>query len=209
MGEPDVPGLLRRLRRRADLSQRQLAAAVGVSKSTLAAVEVGAGRLDVRLLARAAELAGLRLALLDADGCEVGGMADDTVRDSAGRRFPAHLDTRLSDEGWWHGPERYSRRQPTYSFDRDRHRRDAVRSRAGVPDDHRQPRRGDSPAERAAARRDEIRRTQRAEWERRRDAGELAPLPAWVCDCPPGCPEDEAGVRQEHTADCVCRCDLG
>ncbi|WP_034509420.1 helix-turn-helix transcriptional regulator [Blastococcus sp. URHD0036] len=209
MRDVDVAGLLRRIRRTADLSQRDLAAALGVSKSAVGAAEAGTGRLDLRTLTRAAALAGLRLALVDGEGREVRAMADDAVRDSAGRRFPAHLDTRLSDDGWWHGPERYSRRQPTYSFDRDRRRRDASRSMTGVPDDHRQPGPGDSPAERAAARRDGIRRRQRAEWERRRDAGELEPIPAWVCDCPPGCTEDEAGVRQQHTDDCVCRCDLG
>jgi transcriptional regulator with XRE-family HTH domain len=205
----DLSGALRRIRRAADVSQRQLAAAAGASASAIAHAETGRRDLPARVLARAAALAGLRLALLDADGAEVAGMADDTVRDTYGRRFPAHLDTRLSDEGWWHGPERYSRRQPTYSFDRKRSDRDAVRARRGTPDDHLVPRRGDSPTARAAARQEAIRRAQRADWERRRDAGELAPVPVWVCDCSDGCAEDEAGVRVAHTDDCVCRCDLG
>ena len=64
------------------------------------------------------------------------------VRDRLGRRFPAHLDTRYSDEGWWHGPERYSRPVPWYTYDRDRERRDARRSRRGTPSDHQLPQPG-------------------------------------------------------------------
>ena len=210
MDEVDVAGLLRRIRRTADLSQRELAAAIGISKSAVAAAEAGAGRLDVRALGRAAACAGLRLALLDAAGAEVEGMADGTVRDMDGRRFPAHVDLRLSDEDWWHGPERYSRPQPWYTFDRDRRRRDARRLRHGAaPQDHLVPQPGDSPAERRAAREAAARRDRRAEWERRRDAGELPPLPAWVCDCPRECDEGDDGTRPFHVDDCACRCDLG
>ncbi len=208
-GRFDLCGALRRIRRVADVSQRELAAASGVSHSAIAHAEAGRRDLPVGVLLRAAELAGLRLALLDAAGREVQGMGDDAVRDMAGRRFPAHLDTRRSDEGWWHGPERYSRPQPWYTFDRDRLWRDAGRAARGTPDDHLLPQPGDSPADRRAARRDALRRQQRAEWERRRDAGELPPLPSWVCDCPPECAEDEAGTRPLHADACVCRCDLG
>ena len=102
MTEPDLSGLLRRVRRAADLSQRELAARIGVSKSAVAAVESGRAGLDVRALARAAELAGLRLALLDAEGQEVAGMDPGAVRDRGGRLFPAHLDTRHGDEEWWY-----------------------------------------------------------------------------------------------------------
>ncbi|MGY1772899.1 helix-turn-helix domain-containing protein [Blastococcus sp. SYSU D00813] len=209
MDDIDVAGLLRRIRRRADLSQRQLAAAIGVSKSAVGDVEAGTGRLDLRSLSRAAELAGLRLALADADGAEVAGMTDDAVRDMAGRRFPAHLDMRYADEGWWHDAHRYSRPRAWYTFDRDRSRRDSARVRRGTPDDHLVPRPGDSPAERRAARQQVAWQAARDEWERRRDAGELPPLPAWVCDCPPECPEDEAGTRPAHADECGCRCDLG
>jgi transcriptional regulator with XRE-family HTH domain len=140
----DLPAVLRRIRRTADASQRELAELVGASKSAVAAAESGGRGLDVRLLARAATAAGLRLALLDADGREVAGMDGDAVRDMSGRRFPAHLDTRYSEESWWHGPERYSRRQPWYTFDRDRELRDEWRRRRGTPDDHQKagPRRG-------------------------------------------------------------------
>ncbi len=92
------------------------------------------------------QLAGLRLALLDAADTEVPVMADGAVRDMSGRRFPAHLDTRYSDDGWWHGPERYSRAQPWYTFDRERTVRDWYRGRSGTPDDHQLPQPGDSTA---------------------------------------------------------------
>ncbi|SEP24458.1 Helix-turn-helix [Trujillonella endophytica] len=204
-----MAGLLRRIRRLADLSQRELAAGIGVPKSTLAAAETGRGGIDARVLVRAAELAGLRLALLDAAGAEIQAMAEGAVRDRNGRRFPAHLDTRHSDEGWWHGPERYSRAQPSYTFDRARRFRDAERDRRGMPDDHLLPQPGDSPAARLAARRDAARRAERAAWERRRDAGELPPLPDFGCECPPECAEGDDGTRPFHTGDCPCRCDLG
>src|SRR3954462_10937913 len=101
----DLPGLLRRIRRSAALSQRELAARLSVSKSAIGAAESGAGGLDARVLAQAADVAGLRLALLDRSGAEVAAMADGSVRDEGGRRFPAHLDTRYGDVDWWHGRE--------------------------------------------------------------------------------------------------------
>ncbi|MFD2091606.1 helix-turn-helix domain-containing protein, partial [Blastococcus deserti] len=77
----DLPGTLRRIRRLADRSQRELAVELELSKSAIAAAESGRRDLPVSALARAAALAGLRLALLDADGAEVAGMAPDAVRD--------------------------------------------------------------------------------------------------------------------------------
>jgi HTH-type transcriptional regulator/antitoxin HipB len=208
VADVDGGGLLRRIRRSADLSQRQLAALLGLSKSAVAAAEAGTRRLDVQTLIRAAELAGLRLALLDARGDEAVGMAGGTVRDMAGRRFPAHLDTRYTDEGWWHDHHRYSRTRPWYTFSRDREWRDVIRAARGTPGDHLLPRAGDSPADREAARRAAARQADRAEWERLRDAGELPPLPDLTCGCPPECAEDEAGTRPSHTEDCECRCDV-
>jgi len=147
----DLPGALRRIRRTADLSQREMARALEVSKSYLGGAESGTSGLDVRVMARAAALAGLRLALLDGAGGEVPAMGADTVRDMGNRRFPAHLDTRYGDDGWWHGPHRYDREQPWYTFDRNRRMRNAYRVRDGTPDDHQLPQAGDSPADRAAA----------------------------------------------------------
>ena len=143
MGAFELAGSLRRIRRIADLSQRQLAVAAEISVSAVAHAEAGTRDLQVTALARAAELAGLRLALLDGEGNEIGPMAPDTVRDLSGRRFPAHLDTRHSDElpdRWEH---RVDRPMPWFTVHRDRAGRDVARRRNGVPEDHHPVRPGD------------------------------------------------------------------
>lgn len=208
--EFDVAGALRRIRRRADLSQRDLAEASGISQSSLSKAEAGRRGLPADLLARCAALAGLRLALLDESGTEVPTMAADAVRDRAGRRFPAHLDTRYGDEDWWHGQERYSREQPWYTFDRLRYTRDHWRARTGTPEDHRLPQPGDSPADRRAARASAARRLREEDVERRLLAGGSAGRPdAFTCSCPPGCDElDDRGGPPVHADDCPCSCDL-
>lgn len=217
MSEFDLAGLLRRIRRAADLSQRELARNSGVPASTVAAAEAGTRGLDVRALARLAAVAGLRLVLLDARGDEVAPMDGDAVRDEGGRHFPAHLDTRHGDDGWWHGPHRFDRRPVTYTFTRDRTWRDRLRqARGGVPDDHQLPRPGDSLAERAAARRAAAWRA-RAE-ERARYPEERRGQPSvggFRCECPPACDDlllDERpptpGRPGPHAPDCVCGCDL-
>jgi HTH-type transcriptional regulator/antitoxin HipB len=199
----DVAAALRRIRRLADASQRELAERIGISKSTVAAVESGSRGLDVRVLACAAELAGLSLALVDANGEPVEGMAPNGVRDRLGRRFPAHLDTRYSDEGWWHGPERYSRSTPWYTFDRSRYIRDRYRSRDGTPSDHQLPHPGDSPAERADARRHAARL-------RGIEKAKLRPEEPFECSCPPECDElDDRSGPPVHAQGCPCGCDIG
>lgn len=206
----DLPGTLRRIRRAADLSQRELASVLEVSKSLVGAVETGAHGLDARVLARAAAHAGLRLAVVDGDGGEVAPMAAASVRDMADRRFPAHLDTRYGDEDWWHGDERYQREQPWYTFDRLRYTRDFWRSRTFTPADHHVPRPGDAPAERAAARQRAARLRQREEWQRRREAGELPEPEDFVCSCPPACDElDDRSGKPVHAEGCPCSCDVG
>ncbi|MEX5718328.1 helix-turn-helix domain-containing protein [Geodermatophilus maliterrae] len=216
MAEFELSGILRRIRRTADVSQRELAERSGLSKTAIATAEAGTRGLDARNLARAAAVAGLRLALLDGDGVEIVPMDGDAVRDDGGRRFPAHLDTRHGDDGWWHGPHRYDRPPVTYTFTRDRGTRDRLRrARGGTPADHQQPRPGDTPAERAAARRAAARRARVEELERRRSAGRR-PIDDLRCTCPPACDEfllDEEpprpGERPRHAADCPCGCDAG
>src|SRR3954451_20612963 len=179
----DVAGAVRRIRRRADFSQRQLAQAAGISQSLVARVEAGKQDIAVGLLERLAALAGLRLGLIDEAGNEVAGMADGAVRDQSGRRFPAHLDTRYGDVDWWHGDERYSRERPWYTFDRNRYLRDHWRERSGRPEDHQLPQPGDSPAERRAQRRAEAERSWRERTARLREAGLLPePVPEWTCE---------------------------
>jgi transcriptional regulator with XRE-family HTH domain len=199
----DLCGALRRIRRIADLSQRDLAGAASISPSTLAHAEAGTRDLPVQSLARACAVVGLRIALLDENGDPVEGMADDSVRDRFGRRFPAHLDTRYSDEGWWHGPERYSRPVPWYTFDRDRGRRDARRSTRGTPSDHQLPQRCDGPAERAAARRQAARL-------RGIEKAKLRSEEPFDCSCPPECDElDDRSGPPVHATGCRCGCDIG
>lgn len=205
-----VPGVLRRVRRIADLSQRELAVAVGISPSAVASAESGARDLPLSVVARIAEVAALRLSLVDGDGREIAGMAEDTVRDAAGRRFPAHLDTRNSDDRWWHGPDRKYRRQPSYTYDRRRDLRDHNRERVGTPDDHHLPTPGDSPEQRAEERR-------RARWAARSEerarrflAGEFADVrEAFLCICPAECDDlDDRSGTPVHAVGCRCHCDI-
>lgn len=210
MTELDLVGMLRRIRRTADLSQRELAARIGVGKSAVAAAESGTRGLDVRAVARAAALAGLCLALVDAAGGTLPAMDPGGVRDRAGRRFPAHLDTRHGDQDWWHDAHRYSRDRPWYTFDRDRERRDLLRRRDGTPADHQLPRPGDSPAERRAARRVARARAEAEERTRRFLAGELDGVDlSFDCSCPPLCDElDDRSGPPVHAPGCGCGCDL-
>ena len=207
---PEHSGMLRRIRRTADLSQRELAARIGISKSAVAAAESGRSGIDARALARAAELAGLRLALVDADGRETAGMDGDAVRDQAGRLYPAHLDTRHGDEEWWHDEHRYSRPRVWYTFDRDRSTRDAVRRVQGTPSDHQRPQPGDSPRARADARRAAHWRAVAEERQRRFLAGEFAHVDLGLtCTCPPECDEvDDGSGPPRHAGACPCGCDL-
>jgi transcriptional regulator with XRE-family HTH domain len=210
MASFDVAGALRRIRRIADLSQRDLARKCSVASSVITHAEAGRRSLPLAVLERAARLAGLRLALLDAEGNEVLGMADDAVRDQGGRRFPAHLDTRYGDIDWWHDDGRYSRDRPWYTFDRVRETRDFYRGRFGTPDDHQLPQPGDSPEDRKAARQRAAWEKQRQEIERRREAGELAEAEPFRCACPPACDElDDWSGKPVHAPECPCGCDLG
>ena len=170
--------------------------------------EAGRRGMTVELLTRAAALAGLRLGLVDEAGAEVTGMADGTVRDRVGRRFPAHLDTRDGDVDWWHGDERYSRAEPWYTFDRKRATRDEWRRRTGTPEDHQLPLPGDSPTERRARRREAGRRRREEELRRRREAGEFPERVEWTCACPAACDDLDIGERPQHAEDCPCGCDV-
>jgi transcriptional regulator with XRE-family HTH domain len=205
----DLPGAIRRIRRLADLSQRELARACELSQSVIAQAETGRRDLTVGTLAAAARLADLRLALLDCDGSEVHGMDADTVRDLGGRRFPAHLDTRRSDEVPWLYEPRRDRPATSFTVGRDRGARNSRRRQAGTPEDHhvRQP--GDSPVERAAARRRAARREATEAFHRRLAAGEVPPLEAFGCTCPAVCDElDDRSGKPVHAAECCCGCDV-
>lgn len=121
-GELDLPGVLRALRRRADFSQRELAARSGVPGSTLGRIEAG-GSPDPRLrtVERLVHAAGARLAVVDIDGTEPAQLSTDRWRDRGERRFAPHLDP---------GPVNRWRRgaaEDVISFYRNRWLRDADR----------------------------------------------------------------------------------
>ena len=192
------------------MSQRQLAEAAGLSVAAVAHAEAGTRDLPVTALARAADVAGLRLALVDGAGDEVHGMHAGAVRDRGGRRFPAHLDTVLSEQRasrWEHRPRL---RQPTYTFGRRTPWEDAESRSSDRPDDHLVPQAGDSPGERAAARRRAARQRLQDERARRVAAGELRPAESVTCTCPPACDElDDWSGRPVHAEECPCSCDVG
>lgn len=212
----DGGGTVRRIRRRLRMSQRAFAAACGITASVVAKVENGQQRLDVDLLATMAAVAQLRLVVVDDTGREVPPMQADPVVDQAGRRYPAHVDLRHGDEGWWYDAHRDAEaRTPRFTF--DRRPRGPLRC-----DDHPAPSPEDDPRWRA---RERDRRAAQARDERRRaaherylrDSAEPGYLPEPevldLCRCPPGClplleSDDEAAQRDPHVDDCPCRCDI-
>ncbi|WP_199907677.1 helix-turn-helix domain-containing protein [Nocardioides terrigena] len=139
-------GLVRRVRRRLDVSQRGLAELLGVEASRVARWETGRTPPGVGELEAVLALVGLRLVAVDAEGEVVDPMSEEAVRDRAGRRYPAHADLRTA--GWWIPPgswltgragadERRSAAlgDPQVYYDLG-WQRDAVRHFYGVPDDH-------------------------------------------------------------------------
>jgi HTH-type transcriptional regulator/antitoxin HipB len=93
----DVAGYVARVRRLADLSQRELAQRLGVGPATVGRWETG-GPMGVDALLRVLRVAGLRLQVVDEGGRVVRPFAPDAVLDNAGRRFPAHLDVVPPDQ---------------------------------------------------------------------------------------------------------------
>ncbi len=123
-----ISGIVRRVRRLSDLSQRQLALLVGVSASLIGRMESGSVTPSVGVLQRILAAAQLQLVVVDQDGRCVHPMGEsDDVRDGAGRRYPSHLDTILDpEEGEWWG-DCFGLARPPETFYRDRVRRDMAR----------------------------------------------------------------------------------
>ena len=126
-----VSGLVRRARRIADMSQREMARAAGVSQAAVSKVEAETLVPSLALLQQLLGAAGLRLVVVDGDGRVVRPMEVwDETRDGAERRYPSHLDTILDPEPgeWW--ADVYGLARPPETFHRDRAFRDAQRARS-------------------------------------------------------------------------------
>jgi len=108
-----VPGLVRRVRRILDVSQRGLAAIIGVSQSVVARWETGRTSPRVSALQQLLQLARIRVELKDDDTDEeIGPMRADGARNRAGSRYPAHVDLEVT--GWW--VPREDRRMTTIGY---------------------------------------------------------------------------------------------
>jgi transcriptional regulator with XRE-family HTH domain len=193
VGGLDVSGLVMRVRRVCDLSQRDLGAAIGLDHSQIARIESSRRRVDLPLLARILSLAGMRIAILDRDGNEVLPIAPDVLRDNAGRRMPAHLDVRAPSDGRSATllNARYDRTSPRAWY----HHRTVRDRRRNAGDSHAIP---DQPTASGVARRERERHADRLQLARHR----AVTLLEVDCTCFGGCWEGRGCVGE-----CACRCE--
>ncbi|MCF6378867.1 helix-turn-helix domain-containing protein [Nocardioides KLBMP 9356] len=146
--EGGTPGLVRRIRRILDVSQRGLAALIGVSQSVVARWETGRTSPRVSVMEELMRLAGLRGTVHDVEtGTQVEPMRDDGDRDRRGRRYPAHVDLRVMgwyvprgldctlDAGRWRIRSR-RRLEPAIRYDTSAYQRRRWRMAFGTPVDH-------------------------------------------------------------------------
>ena len=95
-----LAGLIRRIRRILDVSQRGLGALLGVSQSVVARWETERTSPRVSDLQRMLSLAGVAVAFHEEkSGESVEPMRADGARQRNGSRYPAHVDLRVT--GWW------------------------------------------------------------------------------------------------------------
>lgn len=131
LGEYRLSEIVRRVRRIADLSQRELAKHAGVSAAAIAALETGSRTPSLPTLQRILHAATVQLVVVDAAGRLVLPLQVwEDLADGAGRRYPAHLDTIVDPVPgeWW--ADRYALARPPETFRRDRARRDYERRRS-------------------------------------------------------------------------------
>jgi transcriptional regulator with XRE-family HTH domain len=129
--ELSFSGLVRRARRLADMSQREMARAAEVSQAAISKIEAGTLTPSIALLQRVLGAAKLWLVVVDDAGHVVEPMKDwQDTRDGAGRRYPSHLDTILDPKPgeWW--ADQYGLAAPPETFRRDRAVRDMQRIRS-------------------------------------------------------------------------------
>jgi transcriptional regulator with XRE-family HTH domain len=138
----DLRAILRALRRRADISQRELAERSGVPASTIGRIESGQCQ-DPRLrtVERLIFAAGGSLRISeDHKTPPPPAHPSEGLVDEAGRSYPAHLDVRRVTEAhdwwgaWWANwydlpRHRWPRDAPDHTYDLDRGRRDQRRKR--------------------------------------------------------------------------------
>jgi transcriptional regulator with XRE-family HTH domain len=138
-GEPsdqdplDLGAALRILRRRGDLSQRQLAERAGVPASTVARIESGEiTNPRIRTVERLARAAGgaVRVGVEPHRPAEP--IPHERRTDAAGRHYPAHLDVRVTYPYVGRDYRILPAGTAVYGYDQDRTRRDAARARAAV-----------------------------------------------------------------------------
>ncbi len=137
----DLGRMLRGLRRRADLSQRQLAVRAGVPQATIARIEAAKVRDPAwRTVERLVRAMGADLVVTTEGGCRAApDVPHEDWRDAAGRHYPAHLDAvpLTQPERWWGAwwATSVSRSRwpleevPAVTFDLSRPRRDERRRR--------------------------------------------------------------------------------
>ncbi|WP_181779755.1 helix-turn-helix domain-containing protein [Pseudonocardia pini] len=131
-GPLNVSGLVRAVRRRADLSQRELADRAGVAKTTVERIEAQRVVPTLRGLEKLLSVADLALVATDQQYRLVQPMLDvpgGGLLDGAGRRYPAHSDVVLLADGgrrsWWGG--KYGLARPPETYHRSRGYREAMR----------------------------------------------------------------------------------
>jgi len=119
------------LRRRADLSQAELAKAANVHKSTVGRIEARQQMPSLELFAHLLATTGFDLVVVDREANVLRPMRDkEDLMDGAERRYPAHLDVIPDPKPgeWW--ADVYGLARPPETFHRDRAYRDARRRRS-------------------------------------------------------------------------------
>lgn len=128
LGGYSLSSIVRRVRRTADLSQRELAHHARVGVGTVAGVETGRLNPSIPTLQRILHAASYQLVVVDASGRLVLPLEVwQDVADGAARRFPAHLDTILDPVigDWW--ADCFGLTAPPETFRRSRAYRDYLR----------------------------------------------------------------------------------
>lgn len=128
IGGHSLSGIVRRVRRSADLSQRELAKNADMSAAMIAAIESDARIPSLIGFQRILNAADFQLVVVDAEGRLVLPLEVwQDVADGAGRRYPAHLDVVLDPEfgDWW--ADCYGLARPPETFRRNRAYRDYQR----------------------------------------------------------------------------------